>query len=195
MCFLFFVPYSQLSARPAVGVDDALLLGLMSSTPLFPLMSNPFHLVGYRIILRHCSFHLSGFLGFPSPVPAYIRSNFPSCRPMNCAIKSATITHVIKERQRPIFRSSGLTFIQSLTHFTVCVYPQFYPLIIFYSDGNINAQTQQSVTYMSQYCSLNSSHSLLLPLTSKVRSLQLCLLCCPARRIVSTIFLDSIYMH
>ena len=49
--------------------------------------------------------------------------------------------------------------------------------------------------YMFQCYSLKSSHSLLLPLSPKFSSLCLCFLCCPARRIVGTIFLDSIYMH
>ena len=51
------------------------------------------------------------------------------------------------------------------------------------------------VMYMFQCCSLKSSHPFLLPLNSKVCSLHLCLLCCPARRITGTIFLDSIYMY
>ena len=49
------------------------------------------------------------------------------------------------------------------------------------------------VMYLFQCYSLKSSHPLLLPLSSKVCSLCLCLLCWPACRIVSTIFLDSIY--
>ena len=48
--------------------------------------------------------------------------------------------------------------------------------------------------YVSQCFSLRSSHPLLLPLSPKVCSLHLCLLCSPACRIVSTIFLDSLYM-
>ena len=39
------------------------------------------------------------------------------------------------------------------------------------------------------------SHPLLLPLSPKVCSLHLCLLCCPECRIISTIFLNSIYVH
>ena len=54
--------------------------------------------------------------------------------------------------------------------------------------------TLHMVMYMFQRCSLKSSHPLLLPLSPKVCSLRLCLLCCPARRIISTIFLDSTYM-
>ena len=42
---------------------------------------------------------------------------------------------------------------------------------------------------------INSSHAPLLPLSPKVCSLCLCLLYCPARRIVGTIFWDSICMH
>ena len=49
------------------------------------------------------------------------------------------------------------------------------------------------VMYLFQCYSLKSSHPLLLPLSPKVCSLCLCLLCWPACRINSTIFLDSIY--
>ena len=48
------------------------------------------------------------------------------------------------------------------------------------------------VMYMFQCYSLKSSHPLLLSLNPKVCSLSLCLLCCPAHRIIGTIFLDSI---
>ena len=50
------------------------------------------------------------------------------------------------------------------------------------------------VMYMFQCCSLKWSHPLL-PLSPKVRSLCLCLLCCCTHRPVGTIFVDSIYMH
>ena len=48
------------------------------------------------------------------------------------------------------------------------------------------------IIYMFQCYSLKSSHLCLLPLSPKVCSLCLCLLCCPAHRIIGTIFLDSI---
>ena len=48
--------------------------------------------------------------------------------------------------------------------------------------------------YKSQWYSLKSSHPLLLPLSPKVCSLHLCLLCCPACRIIGNIFLNSIYI-
>ena len=48
-------------------------------------------------------------------------------------------------------------------------------------------------THVSSY-SLKSSHSLLLPPSTKVCSLHLCLLCGPACRITGTIFLSSIYI-
>ena len=48
------------------------------------------------------------------------------------------------------------------------------------------------VMYMFRCYSLTSSHPLLLSLNPKVCSLSLCLLCCPAHRIIGTIFLDSI---
>ena len=51
------------------------------------------------------------------------------------------------------------------------------------------------VMYMFQCYCFKSSHPLLLPLCPKICSLCLCLLCCPARRtVVSTVFLDSIYI-
>ena len=50
------------------------------------------------------------------------------------------------------------------------------------------------VIYMFQCFSLISSHLLLLPLSPKVCSLHLCLLCCPVCKIISMIFPDSIYM-
>ena len=50
------------------------------------------------------------------------------------------------------------------------------------------------VMYMFQFYSLKSPHPRLLPLSPKVCSLHLCLLCCPACRIIGTIFLNSIYM-
>ena len=50
------------------------------------------------------------------------------------------------------------------------------------------------VIYIFQCYSLKSSHPCLPPLSPKVCSLHLCLLCCPAHRMIRTIFLDSIYM-
>ena len=49
--------------------------------------------------------------------------------------------------------------------------------------------------YMFQYDSLKSSHPLPPQLWSLVCSLCLSLLCCHANRTISTIFLDSVYMH
>ena len=51
-----------------------------------------------------------------------------------------------------------------------------------------------TVMYMFQCYSLKSSHPLL-PLSPKVCSLCLGLLCCPGCRLVSAIFLNFIYMH
>ena len=51
------------------------------------------------------------------------------------------------------------------------------------------------VMYMFQCYSLKSSHPSLLPLSPKVCSSHVCPLCCPACNIVSTVFLNSIYMH
>ena len=57
-----------------------------------------------------------------------------------------------------------------------------------------------AVMHIFQCCSLKSSHPCLLPLSSDICSLHLCLLCCPVCRIVGTIFPytehnDLIYMH
>ena len=48
---------------------------------------------------------------------------------------------------------------------------------------------------MFQCSSLKSSHPLFLPLSPEDCSLLLCLICCAAHRIISTIFLNYIYMH
>jgi len=50
------------------------------------------------------------------------------------------------------------------------------------------------ILYMFQCYSLKSSHSCLLPQSSTVCSLHLCLFCCLAYRVIVTIFLNSIYM-
>ena len=50
------------------------------------------------------------------------------------------------------------------------------------------------IVYMFQCHSPKSSHPLPLRQSLKVHSIHLCLFCCPAHRIVGTIFLDSIYM-
>ena len=50
------------------------------------------------------------------------------------------------------------------------------------------------IVYMLECHSPKSSHPLPLPLSPKVRSTHLCLLCCPAYRVVIAIFLNSIYM-
>ena len=49
------------------------------------------------------------------------------------------------------------------------------------------------VMYMLQGYSLKSSHPHLLPLSPKVCSFHLCLLCCPTCRIIGTVFLNSTY--
>ena len=51
----------------------------------------------------------------------------------------------------------------------------------------------QSISHMFQCYSLRSSHLRLLPQSSKVCSLYLCLFCCLAYRVIVTIFLNSIY--
>ena len=51
------------------------------------------------------------------------------------------------------------------------------------------------VIYMFQCYSLQSSHPRLLPQSPKVCPLHLCLCCCPAYKIVVTVFLNSIYIY
>ena len=60
------------------------------------------------------------------------------------------------------------------------------PLAIYFTYGNI---------YVSMLFSQIIPPSPSLPLYPKVCSLCICLLCCPAHRLVSIIFLDPIYMH
>ena len=50
------------------------------------------------------------------------------------------------------------------------------------------------VICMFQSCSLKPPHPLLLPLSPKICSLCLCLLCCPVHTIIGSIFLYSIFM-
>ena len=52
----------------------------------------------------------------------------------------------------------------------------------------------QMVIYMFQCYSLKSSHPHLLPHSTKVCSLYLCLFCCLAYRVIVTVFLNFIYM-
>ena len=51
------------------------------------------------------------------------------------------------------------------------------------------------IMYIFQCYSLKSSHPHFLALSPKVCSLCVCLLCCPADRIIGTVFLNSIYMR
>ena len=61
--------------------------------------------------------------------------------------------------------------------------------------SNLNwSSISHMVICMLQCYSLKSSHPCLLPQSSKVCSLYLCLFCCLAYRVVITIFLNSIYM-
>ena len=55
--------------------------------------------------------------------------------------------------------------------------------------------TLHMVIYLFQCYCLNSPHPLPPQLWPQVCSLCLCLHCCPTHRFLSTIFLDSIYMH
>ena len=56
------------------------------------------------------------------------------------------------------------------------------------------SSTLHMIIYMFQCYSLKSSHPHFSPLSPKGYSIQLCLLCCPACRLISPIFLNSIYM-
>ena len=64
--------------------------------------------------------------------------------------------------------------------------------VLYHTSNSQWSSVLHVVMYMFHCYSLKSSQPLLLPLSPKVCSL--CLFCCPAHRIVGTIFLDSIYM-
>ena len=68
-----------------------------------------------------------------------------------------------------------------------------FPRTIYFTYDYIYIHTY-IYTHTYQSYSLNSSHPLLPPLCPQVHSLYLCLYSCPANRVISTIFLDSIYM-
>ena len=57
------------------------------------------------------------------------------------------------------------------------------------------SSTLHMAMYMLQCYSLKSFHPCLLPLSSKVYSLHLFLLCCPECRTIITVFLNSIYIY
>ena len=65
-------------------------------------------------------------------------------------------------------------------------------LVICFTYGKVHVS---ELNVWDQCYSLKSSHPRLPPLSPKFCSLYLCLLCCPACRIISTIFLNSIYMR
>ena len=66
---------------------------------------------------------------------------------------------------------------------------------LFYASNLDWSSISHIAKYMFQCYSLKSSHPCLLPQSPKVCSLHLCLICCPECKIVSTIFLNSIYIH
>ena len=66
--------------------------------------------------------------------------------------------------------------------------------VLLYAKNSHWSPILHMVMCMFQCSSLKSSHPRLLPLSPKVCSLRLCLLCCPACRIIGTIFLNSICM-
>ena len=66
---------------------------------------------------------------------------------------------------------------------------------ILYPVSNIDWRfVSYMIVYMFQCHSPKSSHPLPLPESPKVRSIHLCLFCCLAYRVITTIFLNSIYM-
>ena len=67
---------------------------------------------------------------------------------------------------------------------------------ILYHASNLDWQfISHMILYMFQCHSPKSSHPHPLPQSPKDCSIQLCLFCCLAYRIIITIFLNSIYMH
>ena len=65
---------------------------------------------------------------------------------------------------------------------------------LFHAGNLLWSSVLHIVMHVFQCYSLRSSHPRLLPLSPKVCSLRLCLLCCPACRIIVTNFLNSIYI-
>ena len=64
-----------------------------------------------------------------------------------------------------------------------------------YTETSHKLSTVQMVVYIYQCYVLNSSHPVFLLLCAQGHSLHLCLHSFPANRFISTIFLDSLYMH
>ena len=87
------------------------------------------------------------------------------------------------------------TQVQSLGWEDFGFYVSYSKLAICFTFGNLVIYTL--VIYMFQCYSLESSHSLLRPNCVQKFVFYVCLLCCLASRVISTIFLvlDSIYMH
>ena len=102
--------------------------------------------------------------------------------------ESAIGIHVSPASWTPLALPS-LPHLSRLSQSTGFGFPASYfklPLAIYFTYGN---------KYVSMLFSQIKSHPLLLPLCPKVFSLCLCCLCCPAHKLISTIFLDPIYMH
>ena len=75
-------------------------------------------------------------------------------------------------------------------------HPSAPPLSTLSHASNLNWWSiSHMIMYMFQCYSLKSSHPCLLPQSSKVCCLHLCLFCCLEYRVIITIFLNSIYMH
>ena len=75
-------------------------------------------------------------------------------------------------------------------------YPRALALSALFHASNLHwSSSLHMVMYMFQCYSLKSSHPLLLSQSPKACSLHLCRFCCPAYRIIATIFLNSIYMR
>ena len=65
---------------------------------------------------------------------------------------------------------------------------------LFHTANSHRLSVLHMAVYMFQCCSFSSSHPFLPPLCPQVCSVCLCLHCCPVNRLISTIFLESIYM-
>ena len=72
--------------------------------------------------------------------------------------------------------------------------PRAPTLFLLQASNSHRFSISHMVKYMFQSYSLKSSHSLLVPLSPKVCSSHLCLLCCPVPRLVGTIFLDMYHL-
>ena len=119
----------------------------------------------------------------------------------------ACCVYGVKKSQTRVSHWNELTWINhrytyvspSQTTLPILSHPSVYPsapaLSALFHASNLDwSSISHMVIYMIQCYSLKSFHPRLLPQSSKVCSLYLCLFCCLTYRVIVTIFLNSIYM-